>query len=110
MTEYIKPDSKKVRKTKEVDDEVVVVQVNRPSIRVIAIIHGITESLVAKINYLRSRLTRAYFWSQAHPIAEVMSVVAPKRDRDDNLIYELTFTEEGLVGVDVPYNDALVLM
>lgn len=39
-----------------------------------------------------------------------MYVMAPKRDRGSNLQYELTFTKEDLVGIDIPYNDALVLM
>lgn len=38
-----------------------------------------------------------------------MSVAEPKRDRSDNLICELTFTEGDLVDIDVPHNDALVL-
>ena len=87
-----------------------IVQVNRPPTGVIATIHGVIESLAATRNYLRARLTRAPFWSQAHPVAEVMSIKAPKRDRKSNLQYELTFTEEDLVGIDIPHNDALVLM
>lgn len=39
-----------------------------------------------------------------------MSVLAPpKKDINDNLLYELLFIEEDLEGVDVPHNDALVL-
>lgn len=110
MTEYIKLEGKKAKKTKEVDDEMAAVQVNRPLAGVITVIHGIIERSAAARNYLRSRLTRACFWSQAHPIVEVMFVMAPKRNRESNLLYELTFTEEDLVGVDVPHNDVLVLM
>lgn len=38
-----------------------------------------------------------------------MSVLAPKRNRESELIYELLFAEEDLIGVDIPHNDALVL-
>ena len=33
----------------------------------------------------------------------------PKRDKEDNLLYELSFTEKDLEGIDTPHNDALVL-
>ena len=46
----------------------------------------------------------------AHLIVDVMSILAPKRGRESNLIYELTFTEENLDEVNISYNDALVLM
>ena len=39
-----------------------------------------------------------------------MFVLAPKRDVEKKLVYELTFTEQDLEGVDTPYNDALVRM
>lgn len=62
---------------------------------VIEVIHGVTEPSTATRNYLRARLDRAQLWSQARPITEVMSVLTPpKRDINDNLIFELSFTEE----------------
>lgn len=69
-----------------------------------------TDKSDAIKNYLHSRLARARFWSKAHPIKVVISVSASKRDRLDNLVYKLSFSEGDLVGVDIPYNDALVLM
>ena len=73
-------------------------------------IHGITDRSATTRNHLIARLTRARLWSQAFPITKVMSVLAPpKRDRENNMFYELAFTEEDLEGVDVPHNDALVL-
>lgn len=38
-----------------------------------------------------------------------MSVLAPKRDIENNLLYE-SFTEEDLEEVDVPHNNALIMM
>lgn len=40
-----------------------------------------------------------------------MSILAlPKKDRENNLFYELSFTKEDLEGVNVPHNNALVMM
>ena len=73
-------------------------------------IHRITYHLAATRNYLRARLARAQLWSQTYPITEVILVLGPpKRDKEDNMLYEFTFTEEDLEGVDVSHNDALVL-
>lgn len=108
--EYVKPAGKKADQGKEVDAEVVVVQANKLVTIVIEAIHGITNNLTIIRNYLRARLTRARFWSQAHPITKVMSILAPKRDWESNLLYKLTFTEKDFNGVDVPHNDAMVLM
>lgn len=84
-------------RAKENSDEVAVVQVPRPPAGVIATIHGVMEKSVVSKNYLRSRLARARFWSEAHPIGEVMSVLAPKRDRSNNLVYEPSFSKGDLV-------------
>lgn len=111
LSEYIKPASKKADQGKEVGEEVAVVQANRPMDGVIESIHGIANRSTTTKNHLRARLTSAQFWSQAHPIVEFISVLAPpKRDRGNKLIYELTVTEEDLEGAYTPYNNALALM
>lgn len=107
----MKPAGKGTDQDKLADGEVVVVQTNRPVAGVIEGIHSITDQLVAIRNYLRARLARAQLWSQAHPIAEVMLVLAPmKWDREDSLLYELSFTEKTLEGVNVSHDDAIVLV
>ena len=83
---------------------------NRAVNGVIEAIHGVTDRSAATRNFLRARLARARLWSQAFLVTEVMLVSAPyKRDRENNMLYELNFTEEDLEGIDVPHNDALVL-
>ena len=39
----------------------------------------------------------------------MLVLAPPKRDRDNNMLYKLSFTEEYLEVIDVPHNDALVL-
>lgn len=105
----MKPAGKNVDQGKKANEEVEVVQVNRPVAWVIKVIHCVVDRLAVVNNHLRAKLIKVRFWSQAHPF-EVMFVLAPKRNRDSKLIYDLTFTEQDLEGVDVPDNDALVLM
>lgn len=90
LSEYVRLTEKKADQGKEVDEGMAVVQVNRLITGVIEAIHGITDSSAATRNYLRARLIKARFWSEAHPITEVMFV---QRDKESNLLYELTFTE-----------------
>lgn len=61
LKEYVKPDGKKADQGKEANEELVVVQANRPATRVIEAIHGIMDSSAATINYFRARLTTANF-------------------------------------------------
>ena len=69
----------------------------RPAAGVIEAIHGVTDRTMATRNALRARLARAQLWSEAFPVKEVMSIVAPpKRNRNDNMVYELSFNEEDL--------------
>ena len=110
LAKYVKPGGKKPDQPKLVNDEVSIVKANRPVARVIEAIHGIVDISTATRSYLWARLTRAQLWSPAHPIVEIMSVLVPKRDRESNLMYELSFTEEDLEGDDTPHNDALVMM
>lgn len=86
LTEYVKLDGKKVDQSKEAEEKVDVVQANQLVTGVIEAIHGITDRSATTKNYFRARLTSAQFWSQPHLIAEVMSILAPKRDMENDLI------------------------
>lgn len=101
LAEYVKPTGRKTDQAKKADDELAVVQVNRPTPRVIKAIHRVVDRSTTTKNFLRDRLIRAQFWSQAHPI-ELLFVLTPKRDTESQLIDELIFTEEDLNRVDTP--------
>ncbi|KAM7502432.1 hypothetical protein LguiB_001336 [Lonicera macranthoides] len=112
LTKYTKRDETKPNEQPRMDkanrDST---QVAKPAVGTIEAIHGIVNSTEATRNYLRARLARARLWAEAHPVKEIMSVSAPpKRDRENNVVYQLSFSEEDLEGIDVPHNDALVIM
>ncbi|KAM7461661.1 hypothetical protein LguiA_029782 [Lonicera macranthoides] len=112
LAKYMKRDQTKlIKQSKAADEKGTSTQAVKPVVGVIEAIHGVINKSEATRNHLQARLARARLWAEAHPIKEVMSVLAPsKRDRENNMVYQLSFSEEDLEGVDVPHNDALVIM
>lgn len=108
LSEYIKTGGRKTNQGKNANDRTKAS--NKEVVAgVIKAIHGITDKSAATKNYLRARLARAQFMVEAYPIAEVMSVLATKKDRDCQISYELNFSEDDLEGKEIPHNDVLVL-
>lgn len=77
------------------------------AVSLIEAIHGVLIKAEASKKAIRSTIHRAQPLDKAYPL-EVMSIMTNKRSRDEQ-IYKLSFLEKDLVGVNTPYNDALVL-
>lgn len=82
---------------------------NRVMASLIEVIHRVANKDSITKNGLRVYINQAQCAAKAFP-GEVLSITEPKRGKDQNGTCELSFTSKDMYSVNIPYNDAQVLM